>query len=239
MQSPRLVMLIIETYIFGLKRNSDAVDPASPDYGAPFTLAQAQQHLTASAIGSRITWHRAVPEEFLKASKQKWDVVILLHCIWYFPSSKTLSSILAALHDKVGRVCIAEYALHATEKTAVPHVLAALARGTLESLKGESGENIRSPMSQRAITQIAEEASWRVASQSKIVPEAGLLDGTWEVGSVASDGFIEEVKTHVADERLSLVLQSARDATKAAVADLGAAKVQTMDVWVADFAPAV
>ncbi|GAP93069.2 putative SAM-dependent methyltransferase [Rosellinia necatrix] len=217
----------------------DAVDPGPLDYGAPFTLGQAQAHMSASAVGDRITWHRATPQDFLSSSApdhRVWDVAVLAHCVWYFASERELAGILAALRGRVGRVCVAEYALRATERAAVPHVLAVLARGSLESHRAESVENVRSPLSPAAIRRVAGESRWECAHESFVVPEAGLLDGSWEVGTVASDGFLREVDEAVSDERVKSMIVSARDATVAAVEALDGAKVQTMDVWVAVFA---
>ncbi|KAK8022015.1 S-adenosyl-L-methionine-dependent methyltransferase [Apiospora rasikravindrae] len=231
--------------------------PSTPDYGAPFTLAQAQAHLSASPVGSRITWHRASPEDFLlqtaqQQQQQTWDVAVLAHCIWYFASPQVLASILGALRQqaRVARVCVAEYALQATERAAAPHVLAALATGMLESHQapGESEANIRSLLGPAAIAEAAREAGWTREGEEEettaagtggggiVVPRAGLSDGSWEVGTVVGKGFAGEIEEHIADERVRLVLRSAREATVAAVRGLGEGeKVRTMDVWVAAF----
>lgn len=220
---------------------SDAIDPAPPSYGAPFTLAQAQQHISNSPVGSRITWHQAAPEGFLLASTnaKTWDVAVLAHCIWYFPSKSTLRRILHSLRGKVHRLCIAEYALHASSTAAVPHVLAALARGMLESHKVVSDENIRSPLSPRQMVEVAAEAGWVVGGESDmLVPELGLLDGHWEVGTVVSKHFVDEIEELQVDERVRDVLRSARDSAVAAVQMLRGDKIRTMDVWVGTLVPA-
>ncbi|KAI1419966.1 SAM-dependent methyltransferase [Xylaria sp. FL1777] len=218
----------------------DAVDPAEPDYGAPFTLSQAQQHLSAGPVGRRITWHRATPQQFLlSAADRVWDVAVLAHCIWYFASESELEGILAALHGRVKRLWIAEYALHASEKAALPHVLAVLARGFLESFKEQSIENVRSPFSPSAIKNIAGKSQWKCNRESTVVPEPSLLDGFWEVGTVMSDHFLHEVDEAVSNERMRAIIASARDATTAAVTALDGAEVRTMDVWIATFTPSV
>ncbi len=130
----------------------DAVDPGSPDYGAPMTLAQAQEELSTGPLGNRITWHQADPVEFCSSaasSGKRWDVAVLAHCIWYFKSPSALAGILLSLRNRVDMVCVAEYALHASHVAAVPHVLTAIARGTLETLKDreKSDENIQTPLS--------------------------------------------------------------------------------------------
>lgn len=217
----------------------DAIDPAPPTYGAPITLAEAQAHISASAVGERVSWHRAAPVEFLSTSDRegKWDVAVLAHCIWYFSSPQTLVEIFTALKGRVEKVCLAEYALSAAEATAVPHVLAALARGTLEAHKKVSGENIQNLLSPQGIVDAAKRAGWTLGGEGEIVvPGEGLLDGRWETGSVASEGFLREIEDEVEDERVRIVLRSARDSVLAAVQRIGGVKaVRTMDVWAGVF----
>ncbi|KAI8628629.1 S-adenosyl-L-methionine-dependent methyltransferase [Xylariaceae sp. FL1651] len=217
----------------------DAVDPAALDYGAPFTLSQAQDYLSASPVGDRVSWHQATPQGLLTATDPVWDVAVLSHCIWYFDSEQALKEVLRGLKGRVKRLCIAEYALQATEKAAIPHVLAVLARGSLESCKAETEQNVRSPLSPSAIKSMAEKSDWMCTQESFVIPEVGLLDGSWEVGSVVRDRFLREVEDVGPNEKLRIVISSARDATIAAVNALQEAKVQTMDVWVAAFAPSV
>jgi len=230
----------------------DAVDPAPPDYGAPFTLAQAQAFVSASAVGGRIAWHRGTPEEFLASSAgargnsrgadggrwHDWDVAVLVHSAWYFRSPATLGHILAALRGRVRHVCLAEYALRATLQSAVPHVFAALARGTVECHKAQTSENIQTPLSPAGIKEIAAAAGWALDRETDVVPEAGLSDGKWETGTVVREAFLRDVDG-VEDERVRALLRSARDATISAADAVGGWKnVQTMDVWVAVFAEA-
>ncbi|KAK4454743.1 hypothetical protein QBC34DRAFT_140133 [Podospora aff. communis PSN243] len=213
-----------------------AIDPASPDYGAPFTLAQAQSHLSSGALGPLITFERADPVSFLNAipkdAEPQWDVAVLAHCIWYFPSASSLDEILSALRGRVKRVCIAEWALQATELAALAHVLAALARATCEAHRTGSKENIQTTLSPRAIREAAVRAGWKVEKEGVVVPVRELSDGFWEVGTVVDEEFLEDVEREVEDERVKAVLRAARDATVAA-AKAGVGKVRSMDVWVA------
>ena len=216
-----------------------AVDPGPPDYGAPFTLGQAQSHLSAGPLGSLVTFHHADPIEFLAANPDtKWDVAVLAHCIWYFRSADTLGQILSALRGRVARVCLAEWALHATEPAATAHLLAALARATFEAHRVDSEENIQTLASPRAIKEAAAQAGWKVESEGTVVPEAELSDGFWETGTVVRQEFVEDVEKEVWDGRVKAVLTSMRDAVIAA-ADLagGLKMVRSMDVRVATLVP--
>jgi len=223
-------------YTVGPTGHVDAVDPAPGDYGQPFTLDQAQAHLSASEIGQQITWHRAEPEQFISSSSNTtWDVAVLAHCIWYFDSVDVLRKILAALRDKVKSVCVAEYALSATEASAVPHVLAAIARGSLEAHKPESEENIRSLLGPDAIETAARTEGWVVKNSSLLVPGAGLGDGGWETATVVSEGFLGDIESLGIPEAAKVALRSAREATLKSAKNVKATgNIRTMDVWVAE-----
>lgn len=216
----------------------DAIDPAPHSYGFPFSLGEAQTHLASSSeIGKLITFRQVDPLSFLssQASEKRWDVAVLAHCIWYFPDPSILLSILSALRRRVERVCIAEYALHASQPEALPHVLAALARAGLEATRtGPSSENIQCVLSPEAIKRIVKEAGWKVETEGVVVPEKELSDGSWETGSVVSEGFVKEIEEAVESERVRAMLKAARDATVSAVKFAGEVKdTQTMDVWFA------
>ena len=223
-------------YTIGTTGHVDAIDPAPGDYGQPFTLDQAQAHLSASEIGQQITWHRAEPEQFISSSSNTtWDVAVLAHCIWYFESTKVLRNILAALRGKVKSVCVAEYALSATEPDAVPHLLAAIARGSLEAYKHESEENIRSLLGPEAIEAAARREGWVVKNSRVLVPGAGLGDGGWETAAVIGEAFLGDIESLGISEAAKVVLRSTREATlRAAKRVKAAGEVRTMDVWVAE-----
>ncbi|ETW74630.1 hypothetical protein HETIRDRAFT_456205 [Heterobasidion irregulare TC 32-1] len=92
------------------------VDPGALDYGSPFTLGQAQAHLSAGPLGPRITWAHADPLAFLAArapDAPPFDVAVLSLCTWYFASPRVLSALLAALAPHATRLCVAEWSLSA------------------------------------------------------------------------------------------------------------------------------
>lgn len=229
----------------GASGRVDAVDPAPPGYGAPFTLAQAQARISESAVGPRVRWHRAEPEDFLGEEPLRpredgpptWDVAVLAHCVWYLASPAVLAGILRALRGRVRRVCVAEYALRAGgRQAAVPHVLAALARGTLEAHRARSSENIRTPLSPEGIVGVAASAGWKLDGEAFVVPDEGLLDGVWETGSVVGESFLREVEQSVHDERVQVVLKSSRASVLAAAEAIGGVKkTRSMDVWTGVF----
>ena len=220
----------------GPEGHIDAVDPGPPDYGAPYTLAQAQAHVSASPVGDRIAWHNAEPIDFLtRSGGKKWDFVVLAHCIWYFASPETLAAMLSALKGRADALLVAEYALTAAERAAVPHVLASIARASLTAHNKASSENIRCLLSPSSIKDAAQASGWRLDNEGIIVPNDGLLDGSWETSSVKNKAFLKEVDAHIADPAVKAMLKSSRDAVIAALAALNGEKARTMDVWVAQF----
>lgn len=217
----------------------DAVDPGPRDYGAPFPLGQAQDHLSASAVGGRIAWHRADPVDYL-GGDQTWDVAVLAHCIWYFDRTETLGQILRCLRGRVTRVLVAEYALRASVAAARPHVLAAVARASLEAHSASSQANIRCMASPRVIKAVAAAERWALEAEDHVVPDAGLLDGHWEAGAIRSageDGWDREIEqAGIREPRVVTMLSSSRDAVVNAMDELEAGeKTRTMDVWVGSF----
>ncbi|RFU78997.1 hypothetical protein TARUN_3228 [Trichoderma arundinaceum] len=214
----------------------DAVDPGRPDYGSPWTLAQAQEHLSGGPVGDRISWHFADPIDYLAENADKsWDYVVFAHCIWYFDSPATLTKMLGTLKGRAKTLLVAEYALKATEKNAVPHVLASVARATLEAHNKGSEANIRCLSSPGAITDAANESGWTLDEETIVVPEEALLDGSWETGSVKSPNFLKEIEEKVEDPKVRALLRSARDGVLGLLETLEVKRSWTMDVWVAAF----
>lgn len=216
----------------------DAIDPAPLSYGSPWTIGEAQSHLSSGGLGSRISWHRSLPVDFLNtvSAQQPYDVAVLAHCIWYFPSRTTLVEIAHALKGKAKRVCIAEYSLSASNLNAIPHVLAALTRATYEAHLTKSTSNIQSTFSPDQITSIFEEAGWVSKSTQTITPEADLLDGSWEVGFLKNPAFLDRFDKNIDEERVRFVLNSMRDAMLASISNLPPGEsVHTQDTWVANF----
>ncbi|RBA14325.1 hypothetical protein FPRO05_03117 [Fusarium proliferatum] len=212
----------------------DAIDPAPLDYGAPYTLGQAQQHIAKGALGGCVKFWQAQLDDFLKdTGDKKWDYAVFVHCLWYLDAPETLARMLKVLKGRVSRVCIAEYAMKASEPAAVPHLLAALTRATFEAQRPESEANIRCLLSPPDIKNIAADAGWKLERETEIVPHAGLQDGGWEVGDVKSKSFLGDIEQYVEDSKIRTVLRSGREAVVGAVEGLGGEKVRTMDVWVA------
>ncbi|KAM0081753.1 hypothetical protein ACKRZS_006080 [Fusarium odoratissimum] len=225
---------VVLGHVIGEDGHVDAIDPAPLDYGAPYTLGQAQEHITKGPLGGSVKFCQTQLEDFLKETgDKKWDYAVFVHCLWYLDAPETLARMLKALKGRVNRICIAEYATKASEPAAIPHVLAALTRATLEAQRPDSEANIRCLLSPIDIKNIAGDSGWKVERETEIVPHEGLQDGGWEVGDVKSKSFLDDIEQYVADSKMKVMLRSGREAVVRAVEGLDGKKVRTMDVWAA------
>jgi hypothetical protein len=215
--------------------------------GSPFTLGQAQDHLSQGPLGGRITWVQASPLDYLSSlssssaidgDSRGFDATVLAHCLWYFPTTSLILSTFRILKQHNMRLLLAEWSLVATSTSAQPHVLAALSQAALECRKPESTSNVRTVLGPRRLTELAIAAGWTLESETHVQPEEELLDGRWEVSTCLSTSFEKDVEEHVSDERERSVILALRDACEASLEGVqrGLEGVMSMDVWVASFA---
>ncbi|TFK75149.1 SAM-dependent methyltransferas-like protein [Pluteus cervinus] len=215
----------------------EAIDPAPPGYGSPYTVHEAQKHISSGPLGPRVTFVHADPLLFLPAedaviTEPKYDIAILAHCLWYFSSPSVISSTLRRLRAICKRIYIAEWSLSATLPTAQPHVYAVLTQGSLECRKTDTESNVRTVVSPAAIKELAEKAGLKVVSEASVTPREGLLDGKWEVDAVSDKDFVGEVEKNVTNERERAVVFALRDAMLRSLDAAGGRKnVTSMDVW--------
>ncbi|XP_014551720.1 hypothetical protein COCVIDRAFT_112161 [Bipolaris victoriae FI3] len=228
-----------------------AVDPADLNYGAPYSLGQAQTHISQSPLGTRITWVQQSPLDYLSSlsspssstssqsanDTKTFDATVLAHCTWYFSSPSIIQSTLRAIRDHSKRLLLAEWSLVATDPSAQPHVLAALAQAALECHKPKSDSNIRTVVGPKRLTDLALAAGWKLESETRVQAKDGLLDGQWEVSTCLSASFQEEVETHVNGERERGLILALREACHASLQYTpgGQKGVRAMDVWISSF----
>ncbi|KAH9944760.1 S-adenosyl-L-methionine-dependent methyltransferase [Amylocystis lapponica] len=221
----------------GANGSVTGLDPARLDYGSPYTLGEAQAHLLASPLGARMAFVQSDPLAFLAHTTATYTTAVFAQSIWYFAQPGVFASYLRALAPRVDRICIAEWALRASEPRAVAHVLATVAEAALECRKPESESNIRTVLSPEALRAAAAEAGLKLGKEEYVVPGEGMRDGTWESSAVLSTDFAREIEEYVVDEKEKSSIYATRDSVRAAV-DLvkGAGKqVRAMDVWVATY----
>lgn len=222
--------------VVGRNGHITAVDPASLDYGSPFTLGQAQGHMKKSPVGSRIDFVQQDTLEFLSETNEIFDAVVLAQCIWYFSSPSLLTQTLEAIRKLPGkpRLLIAEYSLESKLIEATPHIHAVLTQAVLESFKTKSASNVQTVVSPRDITERATTSGWKLASEGTVTPGPKYLDGQWEVYAVQGKNFASQIDT-VANDRQKAVVSAMIDTVNRSVQHVGIKNVRSMDVWVAVF----
>lgn len=213
--------------------------------GAPYTLRQAQGHISEGPLGSRITWVQQTPLDYLSSlispsstsETKAFDATVLAHCLWYFASPSLILSTLRAVKQHSKRLILSEWSLTATHPSAQPHVLAALTQAGLESYKKSSTSNIRTILSPKRIMKLAQDAGWQLESEALVQSNEELLDGQWEVSACLSSSFENEVEAQVSDERERAVVLASRDACEASLKGVqgGRKGVRSMDAWTATF----
>ncbi|KAM3538228.1 hypothetical protein ARSEF1564_008860 [Beauveria bassiana] len=227
-----------------------AVDPADLDYGAPYTLGQAQGHISQGPLGSRITWVQQPPLDYLSSlqpssstspsgdESKAFDATVLAHSLWYFSSPSLILSTFSAIKQHSKRLLLAEWSLEAAHPSAQPHVLAALTQASLECRKPkDSDSNVRTVLGPKRLTELAVAAGWKLESETRVQAPEDMLDGQWEVSACLDSSFEEEVEEQVKDARERAVVLALRDACEASLRGVegGQKGVTTMDVWVAKF----
>jgi hypothetical protein len=162
---------------------------------------------------------------------------VLAHCLWYFSSPSLILSTFRAIKQQSKRLLLAEWSLVATQPSAQPHVLAALAQAALECRKPDSDSNVRTVQAPKRLIELAKAAGWQLESETRVQCGEGVLDGQWEVSACLSSDFEKEVAEQVSDERERQVVLALQDACEASLEGVQGGKkgVRSMDVWVASF----
>ncbi len=212
------------------------VDPASPDYGSPYTLRQAQDFLSAHPAYSKhlsFVLGQTAPE-VLKT--KTFDTLVLSHSLWYFPSTAVLRDTFKAIREAgVKNLLLAEWAMTASHPNALPHLLSVL-------LQGQSpveGGNVQLAISPEQIKAVASHAGWKVDRELTFLPAEKLQDGKWEI-AMARDAAEQAAKLDCKGDKTKQKLQqsvwSTRYALEEAVDRLGK-QTRCMDVWTAVLSP--
>lgn len=174
--------------VVGEEGHVTAMDPASPDYGAPLTLGEATAKIRASTLGSRIAFRLGtdVLAPGLAPPFETYDAAVLAHCSWYFASSEALYETLVHLKRRTGRLLFSEWDIRASRADQLPHLMAVLVRRRFLSRGQEPEANIRSPLSRAEIERLLDRAGWRIDSLAEVESSA-LQDGRWEVEMLTAD----------------------------------------------------
>lgn len=159
-----------------------AIDLAEADYGAPITLGKATNTILKSKLGKRIDFYLST--EFLEFPEEKFDIVVLSHCSWYFQSPEQLRLYLEKVYRMTERVCIAEWDV--SEFTLEQHAhLNAVQILALHSEFVENDGNIQHIFSKDQLKKMLKTAGWKI-TQEQTVDAHYLQDGKWETAYAES-----------------------------------------------------
>ena len=154
-----------------------AIDIASPDYGAPLTLAQATERIKKSSLGERIDFHFEMDFDHFE-SPIPFDVAVLSHCSWYFKQPEDLLNYFKKIRNLAKHICFAEWDLDFTCISQRSHFCAASILALYSNFVKNEG-NIQNVFHKTQIHQLLRQANFEVVKQLTV--DATLLqDGQWE-----------------------------------------------------------
>ncbi|RXZ78619.1 class I SAM-dependent methyltransferase [Paenibacillaceae bacterium] len=171
----------------GIHGSITAIDIASPDYGAPFTLGQAAELIKNSSLGERIQFR--FETNFMDFEPEAvYDAVVLSHCSWYFKNPQDLLAYFHKIKLVAKRICFAEWDLDFTSITQRAHFCAASILALYSNLTEDDG-NIQNLFHKKQIEVFLHDAGFEVI-QNTVVNASYLQDGQWEqdyANSIRSD----------------------------------------------------
>lgn len=206
-------------------------------------VVEAQAHLSASPIGSRIQFLNDDPAAYLTnrgSTSTPFDFIVFGYCIWFFDRPNVLPDLLAAARPHARSILISEFSFSTSLLEAVPHVLVAEYNAVFEAVAADSRYiwNVRCPLSPFQMQHEVEVAGWAMTMQLVVTPAKALLNGWRDVGLLMREGrFRQELDEAKIENGLKTVLLAMRHAVEAAVGQLngGVKAVRNMDVWIARF----
>jgi SAM-dependent methyltransferase len=176
-----------------------ALDPAQPEYGTPFTVAESHSYILKSSLGPHISFRQSdVPSFFSTmqpAAATPYNAACLLQSLMYFPTLDSVRDLFQTLaHVGIVKVYVAEYTFTAANEAQIPHYLAARAQALFYNYQGPhvSGvreQNVRAAPSPKAIEEAASKAGYIVSREGKISPAEKMKEGYFEARHVAGNNF--------------------------------------------------
>lgn len=155
-----------------------AIDIASANYGAPWTLGQAHERIAQSPLGKRISFH--LQTDFLTFPVEgTFDVVVLSHCTWYFKNINVLSKYLYKMKNVTDKVCIAEWDLEFPKIEQRSH-FCAVSILALYSQFVENDGNVQQIIGRTQIEELGKHGGF-TKIYSQVVDASYLQDGAWEI----------------------------------------------------------
>ncbi|QGA20122.1 hypothetical protein EYB26_007823 [Talaromyces marneffei] len=105
-----------------------ALDPAQPEYGTPFTVAESHSYILKSSLGPHISFRQSdVPSFFTNmkpAVARVYDGACLLQSLMYFPTLDSVRDLFQTLaHAGIIKVYVAEYTFTAANEAQMPQAI--------------------------------------------------------------------------------------------------------------------
>ena len=155
-----------------------AIDIASTEYGAPITLGEASKTISRSPLGKQIDFHYET--DFLQMEfDEKFDVVVLSHCSWYFESIELLKNYMQKIKQVADRICFAEWDIDYISDDQRAHFCAANI-AVLYTAFTENEGNIQNLFHKTQIKELMLSEGFSI-NVEQIVDASYLQDGSWEV----------------------------------------------------------
>lgn len=224
-----------------------ALDPAQPEYGDPFTMREAHEHIRRSVLGPRISYHPLDAPSYLATvdagdSSTMIDSAVLCHSLWYFPDEATARSLFGTLaRAGIRRLYLAEWSSQASCDAQLPHILAARAQKLMyqydtPAVPGLREQNVRGGVDQEIILTAARDAGY-VKEKQWIEPQAeDMMEGHFEVDYVLGPRFEKRVAdAQLSEQQKREIDETVRQLRKESerVKAEGKTSMSAMDVWCA------
>ncbi|KAH6623948.1 SAM-dependent methyltransferase [Chaetomium tenue] len=223
-----------------------AIDPAQPDYGHPFTMREAHEHIRKSVLGPRISYLPFDAPSYLATldapAGNFIDSAVMCHSLWYFQAEDVARSLFTTLAEaKIKRIYLAEWSYQPSSDTQLPHILAAKAQALLyryntPSEPGLQEQNVRAGVDQRIILSAAREAGYTQERHWVEHQAEDMLEGQFEVDYVLGPRFEQRVVDAGLSEDRRAEIDKTVQQLRAEVERVragGKAVVGAMDVWCA------
>jgi SAM-dependent methyltransferase len=223
-----------------------AIDPAQLDYGYPFTMREAHDHIKNSVLGPRISFYPVDATSFLGKQDQHPDSAIdsavLCHSLWYFENEEDVQTLFTTLaRAKIPRLYLAEWSYIPSQEGQIPHILAAKVQALFYRYKkpcqpGLREQNVRSGADHKSLLKAASNSGFFVARETVITPAEDMVEGQFEVNYVLGKQFQQRLaQANLAKEKEAEIheliqqLRSEMERSKSTRAKT----IASMDVWCA------
>lgn len=204
-------------YVVGENGFVHGLDCADENYGAPETIGKARNRIMKTELSDRVkmTFDCNILNGDIVFDEDEFDVVVLSHCLWYFPEYEVLEKILKKVKPYAKKLCIAEWNPVITNSAQLYHLYSAQVQSIYESFVENSDSNIRTMFYPDDIKTAVVSAGYRITNTVNIYSE-NVNDAKWEVDMTLSAYPRKINRNHDIPERLKELLlsqiQAIRDA---------------------------